>query len=81
MELRPQKGMPRRIVTILEGEGLLNDATALVLYRVAVAAAVSGSFSLVGAGGELLLSAVGGTLVGLAVIGGSLVVVRRLRRD
>src|SRR5919112_4585053 len=39
-------GLPRRVVTILEGEGLLNDATALVLYRVAVAAAVSGTFSI-----------------------------------
>src|SRR6266545_3476631 len=35
-------GLPRRIVTVLEGESLLNDATALVAYRVAVAAAVSG---------------------------------------
>src|SRR5215212_3109205 len=60
-------GLPRRMVTILEGEGLLNDATALVLYRVAVAAAVSGSFSLGEAGIELALSAVGGTAVGLAV--------------
>ena len=59
--------LPRRLVTILEGEGLLNDATALVLYRVAVAAAVSGSFSAGRAGVELLLAAVGGTLVGLGV--------------
>jgi monovalent cation/hydrogen antiporter len=60
-------GMPRRIVTILEGEGLLNDATALVVYRMAVAAAVSGTFSAGEAGVELVVSAVGGTLVGLAV--------------
>jgi monovalent cation/hydrogen antiporter len=60
-------GLPRRLVTILEGEGLLNDATALVLYRMAVAAAVSGSFSLGEAGIELALSAVGGVVVGLAV--------------
>src|SRR6266702_4742413 len=38
-------GLPRRIVTVLEGESLINDATALVAYRVAVAAAVSGTFS------------------------------------
>jgi len=43
-------GLPRRMVTILEGEGLLNDATALVLFRVAVAVAVSGTFSLGQAG-------------------------------
>ena len=60
-------GLPRRMVTILEAEGLLNDATALVLYRVAVAAAVSGAFSLGEAGVELAVTAVGGTLVGLAV--------------
>jgi Na+/H+ antiporter len=59
--------LPRRMVTILEGEGLLNDATALVLYRVAVAAAVSGTFSIGEAGVELLVSAVGGTAIGLAV--------------
>jgi monovalent cation/hydrogen antiporter len=57
-------GLPRRMVTILEAEGLLNDATALVL---AVAAAVSGAFSLGEAGVELAVSAVGGTAVGLAV--------------
>jgi CPA1 family monovalent cation:H+ antiporter len=55
------------MVTILEAEGLLNDATALVLYRVAVAAAVSGTFSIVEAGVELGVSAFGGTAVGLVV--------------
>jgi Na+/H+ antiporter len=60
-------GLPRRMVTILEAEGLLNDATALVVYRMAVAAVVSGAFSLGGAGVELAVSAVGGTAVGLAV--------------
>src|SRR4029079_14470767 len=38
-------GLPREVERILEGEGLLNDATALVLYRVAVGAAVTGAFS------------------------------------
>jgi monovalent cation/hydrogen antiporter len=60
-------GLPRRMVTILEAEGLLNDATALVLYRVAVAAAVSGTFSIAEAGVELGVSAFGGMAVGLAV--------------
>jgi CPA1 family monovalent cation:H+ antiporter len=59
--------LPRRLVTILEGEGLLNDATALVAYRMAVAAAVSGTFSAGEAALELLVAAVGGTLVGLLV--------------
>ena len=50
-------GAPRAIVTILEGEGLVNDATALVAYRVAVAAVVTGTFSL-GAASLRLLSPV-----------------------
>jgi monovalent cation/hydrogen antiporter len=73
-----QLGMPRRIVSILQGEGLLNDATALVAYRVAVAAAVSGTFSIGEAGIELLLSAVGGTLVGVAVAWAGSWVLRRV---
>src|SRR5215217_3275489 len=60
-------GLPRRMVTILEGEGLLNDATALVLYRVAVAVTVTGTFSLGEAGVELAVAGVGGTAAGLAV--------------
>src|SRR3954462_2020477 len=43
--------VPRRVVTVVEGESLINDATALVAYRVAVVAVVSGSFSLLDAGG------------------------------
>src|SRR4051812_46668453 len=39
--------VPRRVVTVVEGESLINDATALVLYRVGVAAVVSGGFSIV----------------------------------
>jgi CPA1 family monovalent cation:H+ antiporter len=63
-----QLGLPRRLVSILEGEGLFNDVTAITLYHVAVAAAVSGSFSLPGALLELLLSAVVALVVG-AVLG------------
>jgi CPA1 family monovalent cation:H+ antiporter len=60
-------GAPRRLVTVLEGEGLVNDATALVLYRTAVGAAVGGSFSVWDAGLGMLLAPVGGIVVGLAV--------------
>lgn len=60
-------GLPRRLVSILEGEGLFNDVTAIVLYHVAVAAAVSGSFSLPRAAGELVFSAVVAVGVGLAL--------------
>lgn len=59
--------VPRRVMTVVEGESLINDATALVAYRVAVAAAVSGSFSLVDAGGRFVLNVVGGAAIGLAV--------------
>jgi monovalent cation/hydrogen antiporter len=41
-----QLGLPRRLVVVLEGEGLANDATALILYRFAVAAVATGAFSL-----------------------------------
>jgi Na+/H+ antiporter len=62
--LRPL-GAPRDVTTILEGEGLINDATALVAYRLAVAAVVAGSFSLWHAAGSFLLTGVGGAVVGL----------------
>jgi CPA1 family monovalent cation:H+ antiporter len=57
--------IPRRIVTILEGESLVNDATALVAFRFALAAVGSGSFSLAQAGGQFFVVGVGGILVGL----------------
>src|SRR6266702_6915122 len=60
-------GLPRRIVTVLEGESLLNDATALVAYRVAVAAAVIGVFSPAELSWRFALASVGGAVVGLAV--------------
>jgi monovalent cation/hydrogen antiporter len=60
-------GAPRRLVTIIEGESLVNDATALVLYRVAVAAVLTGSFSLWEAGGRMILNAVAGIAIGLGV--------------
>jgi CPA1 family monovalent cation:H+ antiporter len=59
-------GLPRRLVSAAEGEGLFNDATALVAYKVGVAAAVSGSFSLGHASLRFLVSAVGGIAIGLA---------------
>jgi CPA1 family monovalent cation:H+ antiporter len=58
---------PRSIVSILEGEGLLNDATALVTYRLAVAAAVTGAFSPSHAAVEFLVDAVGGVVMGILI--------------
>jgi len=60
-------GVPRRIVTILEGESLVNDATALVIYRFAVAAAAAGTFSLIDAGGSFFVVLLGGLAVGVVV--------------
>src|SRR6185436_3111527 len=60
-------GAPRRLVNVIEGESLVNDATALVAYRVAVAAAVGGTFSAVDAGLEFVGAAAGGVAIGLAV--------------
>ncbi|MEV4756566.1 Na+/H+ antiporter [Micromonospora sp. NPDC049559] len=65
-------GLPRRLVTILEGESLINDATALVMLRVATAAALGpavGAWDVVGevvitAGGGLLIGALGALVIG-----------------
>ena len=58
-------GVPRRILTILEGESLVNDATGLVTYKLAVAATLTGAFSLAHAGWEFLLISGGGIALGL----------------
>jgi monovalent cation/hydrogen antiporter len=60
-------GLPRRLVVILEGEGLANDATALVLYRFAVVAVSTGTFSLERASETFVLIMIGETIYGLAV--------------
>jgi Na+/H+ antiporter len=65
-EIMRRVGAPRRLVAIVEGENLTNDWSALVLYRFAVAAVVSGSFSLGTAGLKFVASGVGGLIVGLA---------------
>jgi monovalent cation/hydrogen antiporter len=72
-------GVPRRVVAIVEGEALVNDGTALVLYRVAVTAAVTGAFSFWDASWRLLWSIAGGIAIGLAV--GYLVAEVRRRID
>src|SRR5262252_8646142 len=59
--------IPRRILVVLEGEGLANDATALILYRFAVAAISSGAFSLPQATGEFIAIIAGEMLFGVAI--------------
>jgi monovalent cation/hydrogen antiporter len=68
--------IPRTVISILEGEGLLNDATAFITYRFAVAAVVTGAFSMWHALTQFLLVAAGGTAIGF-LMG---VVVARLHR-
>jgi Na+/H+ antiporter len=59
--------IPRRVAAIVEGEGLVNDATALVIYAYAVMAAVTGEFSLAQAAGSFVLVVAGGIAAGILV--------------
>jgi monovalent cation/hydrogen antiporter len=59
--------LPRRIITVLEGESLVNDATALVAYRIAIVAVATGAFSLADAGSQFLLASAGGVVIGLGI--------------
>jgi CPA1 family monovalent cation:H+ antiporter len=60
-------GVPSSLVSLLEGEGLVNDATAIVAYRTAMAAVVAGGFSIPEASLRFLVAAAGGIAMGLAV--------------
>jgi Na+/H+ antiporter len=72
-------GVPRRLVTVIEGESLVNDATALVAYRFAMAAIITGSFSPGDAAVRFVLMAVGGAAVGLLVGMAGIFIVKRLK--
>ncbi|HEU5371062.1 MAG TPA: Na+/H+ antiporter [Gaiellaceae bacterium] len=75
-EVARRLNLPRRVVSILEGESLINDGLALVIYKTAVAAAVAGTFSLWNASWHLVLNIVGGLAVGLGVA----YIVRQVRK-
>ena len=75
-----QVGAPRRLVNLVEGESLVNDASALIAYRVAVAAAIGGSFSLFDATVDFVLAVAGGIAIGL-VVGAAIAEVRRRLDD
>jgi CPA1 family monovalent cation:H+ antiporter len=60
-------GLPHRIVMILEGESLVNDATGLVIYKFGIAAVMAGSFSLMQASVQFVVVALAGAAIGLAV--------------
>jgi monovalent cation/hydrogen antiporter len=70
--------VPRRLVTVIEGESLVNDATALVAYRFALAAIVTGSFSISDAALRFMLVAGGGAVVGFAVGRAGIFILQRL---
>lgn len=60
-------GLPKRVIAILEGESLVNDATGLIAYRYAVAAVVSGGIHIWSAGLEFIMVAIGGIALGFAI--------------
>lgn len=70
--------LPRRLQVLLEGESLLNDASGLVLFRFAIAAGLTGAFSLIEAVGSFFVLAIGGALIGLVVGFAWVKLVRRL---
>jgi len=74
-------GVPRRLVTIIEGESLVNDATALVAYRFAMVAIATGSFSIGAAALRFVVVALGGAAVGWLVALGGIYAVRRLKNS
>ena len=72
--------IPKRLMHVLEGESLLNDASGLVCMRFAVAAALTGTFSLASAFGTFLWLAIGGIVIGTAVTWGTMKVKNWLSR-
>ncbi|OWV72358.1 sodium:proton antiporter [Rhizobium sp. R339] len=70
--------LPRRLQILLEGESLLNDASGLVLFRFAIAAGVTGAFSIGEAAGSFFVLAAGGALIGIVVGTTWVLLVRRL---
>jgi monovalent cation/hydrogen antiporter len=77
--MRPLRA-PGGLTALLEGEGMFNDVTALVAYRIAVAAAVTGTFSLWQAGVEFAWSGALGLAVGL-LVGRAIIAIRRRLHD
>jgi CPA1 family monovalent cation:H+ antiporter len=69
--------IPHRLVVVLEGESLVNDATALVLYRTAVAVMLTGAFSVEHVAAGFVLAPLGGVAVGLGVTALAVWVLRR----
>jgi CPA1 family monovalent cation:H+ antiporter len=79
-EIAVRSRAPRRLITIVEGESLINDSTGLIAYKFAVATVLSGTFSLAAAFEDFLLSAVAGIAIGL-IAGFAIAEVRRRLDD
>ena len=73
--------VPRHIIGTIEGESLINDATSLILYAVAIAAVVGGSFSIVHAAGALALSVVEAVVIGIAAGAAAVLAWRSIKDD
>ncbi|MDR6657673.1 CPA1 family monovalent cation:H+ antiporter [Tardiphaga robiniae] len=71
--------LPPRIIVLLEGESLVNDASGLVLLRFAIAAALTGSFSATAATVSFFSVAIGGLLVGIAFAFAAILVIKRIK--
>lgn len=69
--------LPKRMLVVIEGESLVNDASGLILYNIAIATALTGAFSWGEAGTRFVLVGTGGTILGAAA---GFVAVRALRR-
>ena len=80
MAILTRLNVPRRVVTILEGESLVNDASGLVLYKFAVAAVMTGAFSFLDASAQFVGVAIGGVIVGV-VLGRFFVFIHRYLGD
>src|SRR3984957_16664420 len=78
MAITKRLKVPRRIVNILEGESLANDTVALVAYKMAIAAAVTGTFAYTTAGRDLAWAGAGGLVIGFIIRAGLLWGRRRL---
>ena len=76
--LRPL-GLPHRLITLIEGEGLFNDATALIIYRVAIGAAVTGTFMPGTLALTFVIGVVGGLLLGFVLAKASLMLLGRIQ--
>ncbi len=73
--------LPRRLITIIEGESLINDATALTCYRFALAAVATSSFELSDSVSQFFVLVAGGAVVGCLVGAGALWLIRRLKNS